>query len=367
MAEIPESDREADLPHPRETAVFYGHDVAVRTLARAISTGQLPTAFLIGGPRGVGKATLAYRASRVLLRGTPIDPEGPDPLAVATDAPVFRQIARLAHPDLLVLRRPWDERAKRFKTQLPVEDVRRVHGFFSHHAGAGGWRVCILDAADDLNLNAANALLKALEEPPRRAVFFIVAHAPARLLATIRSRCRRLMLQPLTETDVAKVLAAEAPEVSADERGALARLAEGSPGRALALAASGGLDLYRELSALLAALPNPEAGAVHGLAERLAKPEAEQEYRVAVELLRGFLSRLVRAGGTGTVTAVQSEEQSLIVRLAADVSLERWVEVWEKTGQLVARTDALNLDRRQVVLSVFTALKQAASGAAVMP
>ncbi len=360
--EIPESDREGGLPHPRETLDLFGHEDAARAFAQAVVSGRMPSAWLIGGPRGVGKATLAYRMARVLLGNHEIDPAAPDPLHVSAGDKIARQVASLTHPDLLILRRPWDEKTKRFKQSLPVEEVRRIHGFFGRHASAGGWRVCIVDAADDLNANAANALLKTVEEPPRRSVFLIIAHAPARLLPTIRSRCRRLLLKPLDEAPVERLLSQRVPDLSADDRVALARLAEGRPGRALVLAAEGGLALYQDLSALLNAVPAPDPARLYALADRLARADAEQTYRTATELLNLWLTRLVRQGAERPGTEILAGEGAHMTTLRAGASLERWVEVWENFQHLVARADAVALDRRHVILSLFAALGRVATG-----
>jgi len=362
---FPESDREGDLAHPRETAALIGHDEAERALAECWSTRRLPHAFLIGGPKGVGKATLAYRLARVVLADRSIDPQAEHPLAVPKDDPVFRRVAAGTHPDLLVLRRPFDEKAKRFKTQLPVDEVRRIYPFFGRRAEQGGFRVCIVDAADDLNANAANALLKLLEEPPANGIFLILAHAPARLLATLRSRCRRLQLKPVGERLIAGLLAREATELSEADRRALARLAEGCPGRALALAHGEGLSLYREVAALFTRLPEVDAQALYGLAERLARPAEEQTYERALSFLRGWLNRLACHAALAPAAEVISGEEKVLTRLAAPARLEGWAALWETSSALIGRADALSLDRKQVILSIVFAAARTAQGAPV--
>lgn len=350
--DTPESDREGDLPHPRDARDFIGNAAAVETFAQAMRSGRMPAAWLIGGPRGIGKATLAYRVARALLSGRPL---APNDEGAGTRAPALQ-----THPDLLVLRRPYDEKAKRFKQTLPVEEVRKVHGFLGRHAGAGGWRICIVDAADDLNASAANALLKSLEEPPRSAMFLILAHAPARLLPTIRSRCRRLLLRPLDDAELVPWLQAQEENMSDSDAHALARLAEGSPGRALALARAGGLALYRDLGALLE--PTPEPAKLYALADRLSRADAEQDYQTATELLSLWLSRLVRAGGGRDTGEILPGDGARMAKLRAGASLERWVELWENLQHLVARADAVALDRRQVLLSIFAGVGRVAEG-----
>src|SRR5262245_7230365 len=235
-----ETDDERELSHPRETRELVSHAEAEQTMLDAYRSGRMPHAWLIGGPSGIGKATLAYRMARFVLAH-------PDPsakavkaaksLAVADNHPVAQRIAAQAHPDLLVLERVVNEKTGKLFTVIRVEDVRQTVSFFGSTAGEGGWRVCIVDTADELqDPQGANALLKILEEPPRNALLLLVSHAPARLLPTIRSRCRRLMLRPLSEDDVILAAAQALGRDSADsDLREAAALAEGSVGRALTL------------------------------------------------------------------------------------------------------------------------------------
>jgi DNA polymerase-3 subunit delta' len=311
----------------------------------------------------VGKATVAYRFARMVLGRRLVDPQAEHPLAMPAGDPVFRQIAAGIHPELLVLRRPWDEKTKRFKTELPVAEVRRIYPFFGRRAGEGGFRLCIVDAADDLNASAANALLKLLEEPPTKGIFLIIAHAPARLLATIRSRCRRLYLKPVEERLVSELLAREAPELGEADRRALARLAEGCPGRALALARGDGLSLYREVAALFAQLPDVDAPKLHALADRLARPSEEQAYARALSFLRGWLNRLACHAALAPAAEILAGEEKVLTRLAAPAHLEGWADLWESSSALIKRAEALKLDRKQTILSIVYAAARAAQGA----
>ena len=352
------------MPQPRQTAELFGHQAAERQLVDAWASGRLPHAWLIAGPRGIGKATLAYRFARFLLHaGTAPGLFGPpDSLAVDPEDPVFRRIASGGHADLMGVARGWDEKRKRWRGEIVVDDVREVGGFLRLTAAEGGWRVVVVDSADEMNLNAANAILKCLEEPPERAVLLLVSHAPGRLLATIRSRCRRLVLQPLAEEVVARVVARHFPELPPADLAALARLAEGSAGRALALAAADGLAVYRQLAALLNRLPALDGEALHGLGDRLARADADALWQAVRALLQGWLARLVRTGALGPAQvpeAVPGEAEAM-ARLTRPASLDRWVEVWEKTHRLLGQSDTANLDRKQVLLEVFFALEEAA-------
>ena len=360
-----ESDREGTLPHPRETLTLHGHEGAERVLALAIASGRMPTAWLIGGPRGVGKATLAFRFARFLFAEAAQDGQGlfaapPTGLGVTPDRPIFRRVASGGHPDLLVVERAYDPRRRRLRSEIVVADTRAIAAFLRLTAAEGGWRVVILDGADAMNRNAANALLKILEEPPQRSVLMLVSENPGRLLPTIRSRCRRLALKPLPPAQVEAALTRLRPDLGGEDARRLATLAAGSIGRALELASAQGLALYRELYGLLERLPELEGEALHGLADRVARSGAEDAFALLAELMPGWLARMVVLAAGGAEAAVLPGEAQAMRRLAARRGLDQWVEVWEKLGDLFDAADGLNLDRKQVVLNAFFALEAAA-------
>jgi DNA polymerase-3 subunit delta' len=360
MAESPEA------PPPRANPELLGHAAAERALADAHGAGRLAHAWLIAGPRGIGKATLAFRFARWLLAGGGAG-EGlfggaPAGLALPADDAVFRLVASGGHPDLLTVERSWDEKRERLRTEITVEDVRAVGGFLRLTPAMGGWRVVIVDGADEMNRNAANALLKLLEEPPARSLLLLVCHAPGQLLPTIRSRCRRLDLAPLGEAELAGLLAARCPGLDAADRTLLVRLAEGSIGRALALAAEGGAELQRTIAAMLAALPESDTAALHALGDRMARSGGEGLFRTATELLLGWLSRLIRLGAAAPVPEVAPGEAAAMRRLLAAGSLDQWLSLWEKTARLVAQTDAVNLDRKHVWLTLLLDIEAVARG-----
>ncbi len=218
--------------------------------------------------------------------------------------------------------------------------------------------MAVVDTADEMNPNAANALLKLLEEPPDKALLLLVSHAPGRLLPTIRSRCRRLNLGPLDDDRVRDFVAEHRPDLAAGEAAALARLSAGSPGRALRLADAGGLALYGEMIELLSGAGGLDVAALHALAERVARANARAAFATLMELLGQWLARLVRIGAVGgQPDEVVAGEAAVIERLLGRASLEQWTEVWEKTGRLVADVERINLDRKQVVITAFCALE----------
>jgi DNA polymerase-3 subunit delta' len=248
------------------------------------------------------------------------------------------------------------------RAEIAVDDVRGLGAFMHMTPAMGKSRVAIVDAADEMNRNSANAVLKVLEEPPPNAVLLIVAHAPGRLLPTIRSRCRRLALQPLAEEAVVRLLGEYAPDTQPTERTALARLAEGSIGRALELAGAGSLELYREMVDVLATLPELDMPRLHTFAERFAKrgEEANADWRSLNYLFDGWLKELARHWALGTeAAAIVPSESGLHGRLLAATSLDHWMEAWEKVAHLLSRSDAVNLDRKQTVLASFFALQSA--------
>lgn len=361
---LPEADRLGGFPHPRETRDLVGHEAAERTLAQAFAGGRMHHAWLLAGRTGIGKATLAYRLARhALAQPGARDPAGAS-LQVPADSSAARQIAVLAHPGLLVLRRPYDLRAKRFAAGIPVDEVRRLRSFLGLTAEGGGWRIVIVDSADELNVNAANALLKSLEEPPPRALFLIVSAQPSRLLPTIRSRCRRLDLQPLQAQHLRQAAEAAMRAAGVEPPGSeqwlqLERLAEGSVGTALQLA-DGGVDLYRRIAQIFARLPEVDWPAAHVLADALSGDAQEQRFETFFGLLLDMLARLVRLRVSGRGGA--EAEQSLAARLIPQARLPAWAGLWQAIVEDKADADELNLDRKALIVRSLARIEAAACG-----
>ena len=325
------------VPEPRANALLVGHEAAELALLEAARGGRLHHAWLIVGPPGVGKATLAYRFARRLLAG--LDAEG---LALDPRDPVFRRVAAGSHADLHTIERSVDGRTGRLHREILVDDVRAGAEFLRRTAAEGGWRVVIVDPAEALNVNAANALLKVLEEPPPRAILMLVCSAPGRLPATLRSRCRLLRLAPLGEAGMEALLAVYLPQVPAQERARLAALAEGSPGRALRLAAEEGVAIAALVDEVLASVPAYGAARAHGLVDRLGR--GESGFSTFMELLLEAIAAAVRAGARGRADPDQ-------LRLLEIRPLDAWGEVWHALCGLADETERFNLDRRQAVVS----------------
>ncbi|ABC22502.1 DNA polymerase III subunit delta' [Rhodospirillum rubrum] len=367
MASASEDEAAGD-PGPRLTADLLGHEAAEREILETCASGRAAHAWLISGPRGIGKATLAFRFARFALAGGLEGGEGglfgalaPASLAMDPAHPVFRRVAAGSHGDLRVIERGLAEgTGGRRRGEIVIGDVRDLGGFMRMTPSEGGWRVVIVDGAEDMNRNAANALLKGLEEPPGRALLLLVSHNPARLLPTIRSRCRRLALRPLEPAVLATLIERSLPELAETERPGLIGLAEGSIGRAMDLAAMGGLALCREMIGLLATAPAFDVARLHGFADQAARDD--RAFTATAGLFPWWLARMIRrgavAGSAGTAEEMWTipGESAASGRLLAAATLDRWVEVWEKVTTLFARAEAVHLDRKQTVLAAFHAV-----------
>ena len=364
-------------PPPRVNWNLVGHEDAERELLDAFNSQKLHHAWLLTGPRGIGKATLAFRFARfVLSQGSGAggaatgglfadEPrKAPETLYVDPQDPLFRRVASAGHADLVTVERGFDEKKKKLRSEIVVPDVRGIGGFMARTAAEGGWRVVVVDCADEMNRHAANALLKVLEEPPSRALLLVVSHTPGQLLPTIRSRCRTLGLRPLTDETVATITTQYRPEITTEQAADLARLAGGSIGRALAMAEQDGLTLYADVMRLLADLPTIDGVALHRMGDTVARAGAEETFRTVAGLIRELLSRLIRHAAANDpaqapASGALAEEQALFARLAPAASLDRWLEVWEKTSRLLARVESARLDRKQVLLNVFLEFESA--------
>lgn len=325
--------------HPRRRFALHGHDAAEQRLLHGHQSGKLHHAWLLSGLQGIGKATLAYRFARFLLAvPDPAEAGKRASLAVDPESGTARRIAAGAHPDLLVVERAFDQKNKRLKREIAVDDARAASHFFAHTAATGGWRVAVVDSADDLNAESANALLKIIEEPPPRSVFLLVSHRPGTLLRTIRSRCVDLNLQPLSLDNTVRVLR-ELPvtEKTGDEAlHQAAELSHGSPGRALDLVGSRGAAAF----AGFAAKPQLSQARCIEIGAHFAGRDTAEDYAVFCELLTGWIAGKARTGGLAGGGAALAKAHDDI------------------TGSL-RQTDALNLDRRQTVVDALLVLGDA--------
>ena len=330
-----------NLLEPRENPSLVGHEAAEAELLAALRGGRMHHAWLITGTSGIGKATLAYRFARRLFAGV----SAADTLALDPRDPVFRRVALGSHADLLTVERAFDEKRKRLRSEIVVDDAREVAGFLRRTPAEGGWRVVVVDGAEHLNRNAANAVLKVLEEPPSRAILLLTCAAPGRLLLTIRSRCRRLRLEALGSGAMDRVLTDLMPDATMSERAQLAMLAAGSPGRAMLLAEGRGLALATLVDEVLGGVPAIGLGRTLDIADKVGGRGSEDSFSVFMTMLRDGLSASIRSAARGV------EQRLVTVRPLAE-----WADLWHALTQIQNETERLNLDKRQALISSITLL-----------
>lgn len=340
-----EPDQLEGAPHPRDQFAFFGHREGEGAFLEGLRNGRLHHAWLIGGPQGIGKATLAYRVARTVLDPQKANDLTIDSLQVRTDAPAARQVSALSHPNLSVLRRAPATDKKAASTTIPVDAVRKALNMFGSTAADGGYRVCIVDSAEDLTIASANALLKVIEEPPPRSLFLIVSHAPQRVLPTIRSRCRRLLLRPLESHHIKAAIHSlgepwsEMPEALLDQA---LPYGEGSVRRTLELLDADKVAFIEQVTRLLEGLPKADTKQIYALAEALAKRDADDSYELALETVERWVSSKLH------------ERASL-----GPARLAPLVEVCEKIARTAREIDVFNLDRRPFILTLFDDLADA--------
>ena len=349
-----------------------GHEEAENLFLDAYNSNRLHHGWLITGPRGIGKAAVAHKMARFLLHNPPGDAAAPGLfgetlektplLSLDTDeaSAVNKIINAGGHSDLVVVERQLNDKGK-LRAEIVVDDVRNLQNFFAKTSFDGGWRIAIIDSADEMNRAAANALLKILEEPPKNVLLILLAHAPGKLLPTITSRCRKLKLGPLPLNIVGEILARHYPDLSEDEINGYGILSDGSPGYAMKLAEHEGLELYIQILEILSTLPILDVPKAHKLADSLSAKKVETKYILFGELLTSFINRLIRHvaarnnGDISPVKAVLSGELDLMEQLGQRITLDQWAGLWEK---IILKMGRVNLDRKQVILNILTLISQ---------
>ncbi|MGH1445278.1 MAG: DNA polymerase III subunit delta' [Cognatishimia sp.] len=365
---LPESDRIDGAPHPRETQEIFGQDGARDAFLEAFNAERLHHGWLLTGPKGVGKATMAWQIARFLL-ATPKDdggmfgdaPMAAKGLQIDPEHPVARRMIAGSEPGLFTVRRPYDEKTKKLKSQITVDEVRKLKNFFSLSATDGGRRIVIVDSADEMNVSAANALLKLLEEPPADTTLLLISHQPSKLLPTIRSRCRELRFTPLGVDAMAQAL--EQADVETDASAAMAELSAGSVGEAIRLSHSGGLQIYQALVTLFSGLPQMDRQKALQLAEMAAARGADDKFDLLLNLIDLFLMRLARCGATGQPPLVEAVpgEGALFARLAPDARKTRaWAEVAAEITTRSRHGRSVNLDPAALVLDTVWKIQETA-------
>ena len=327
---------------PAQTPKLFGHDEAERFLAESYASGKGHHAVLIEGPEGIGKATLAFRfANHVLSHPDPAtapDSLGdPDP-----NSPVSRQIASGASHNLLHLSRPTDEKTGKVRQAITVDEVRRAGHFFSQTSGTGNWRIVIIDPADDLNRNAANAILKILEEPPKRSMFLVLSHAPGKLLPTIRSRCMPLKMSPLGDVDLRKALGALGFDLGGDKGEAVIAASKGSVSEALKLVNYGGAEIISAFNEALNTTGPAARKVMHKLADVLSAKDSDIVFGFFVSHLGDEL--MARARAAAMAGDIRTAEHN--ARLSSSIT------------ERITVAQAYNLDRKQTILTILDEIRQ---------
>lgn len=343
------ADKIDGIPHPAETFDLIGHEETTKQVLQQYASGRMHHALLLTGPRGIGKATFALRVASHVFR----HPDGTNaPLGFVDSSPndpIDGKLAARSHPNLLHMMRPWDEKTKKFKTQLTVDVIRLTVPFFGTSRGEEGWRIAIVDAADDMNASAANALLKILEEPPHNTLFFVLSHSPAKVLPTIRSRCQQISMKPLQEDQVLSVLSkfGALDGLSNNDQSLLGALAKGSVRTGLMLTRENGLEIYKSFMSACSRLDKPDWSQIQLMAEKVTARGKEDGFR----LLLAFANEFMEAHATGRL----GEKNDIS-------SLARWAQVWEKTQNSIRLTEGYNLDKKQVILNLFQDMGEVVRG-----
>ena len=342
--EKPEADMGA-----RSIKECLGHDEAKDRLTKLMTSERPPHALVFSGPKGIGKSTMAYHLARFLFGQGGSLPE--DIIA--------RRVASAAYPDLLGIERAIDPAKGKRKTSLDVAQIRKVAPFLRRTASEGGWRVVIIDDADTMNRNAQNALLKILEEPPEKTLLILVAHRAGALIPTIRSRCRVIPFQPLSDDIMTRLLLAAAHDLSPHDMDRIIALAGGSFGKALDYIEEGGLEMLKRILALIESYPVWDWPKIHVLADELARPAQDNAFRAYQNLMQFIWSQLVLTKAKGHNTAGMPLDSDVFAGLLQNSSLETLSKICENLHEHFETVRRANLDKRQGVLGAFSLMKAA--------
>lgn len=352
----------SDPLHPRRAPDLVGHARASEAFSVSLAGGRVPHAWLLIGPRGVGKATFAYQAAVTVLSGRAggiVPAAGKDP-----DHSVRRRVWACSHGDLKSLERAAEGSSE--SQRIPVTAVREVRSFFSLTSAEGGWRVAIVDALDDLSLHGVNALLKVVEEPPPRALLFLIAHRARSVPATIRSRCSWLEFAGLSPDECTGVLERILPDHTPSQRMGLVHLSGGAPGIALSYAGNNALPLFGEIIGLCRELPDLDLAAAHSFSEQFARQPGSERFPTFAAMFRIWVHRAALrqvAGDSALGEDIVDGEGEVQRRYSTAAGLAGVLSLWNDIGRIADAVTRAHLDRKQAVLDVLFASRRLARGA----
>ena len=368
------SDQIEGYPHPKVTETLFGHKVAEQEFLNCYKSGKLHHAWLISGAKGIGKATFAWRMAKFLLT-QPIDGNQVNGLFDNSsenqtngadknfDKAITARILAESEPRLVVIRKSFDEKRKTFRSSIRVDEVRKLKTFFSLSVSDGGSRVALIDSADDLNINAANALLKTLEEPPKNTVFLLISHNPQSLLPTIKSRCRELRLNNLLESDLVSALGQINLSIPENDSAIYSLLGSGSVGNSIRLLEHDGTNLYRTLLSFLKQLPNLNGFELEKFIGTLSGNKNRSRLELFIELLNMTIARISKAGiiGYNSSDYIFNHEKEIFEKLCPNpVTAKKWAELALIQSENLKHGLAVNLDPGSLILDTFFRIEECA-------
>ena len=368
------SDQIEGYPHPKVTENLFGHQFAEQEFINCFKSNKLHHGWLISGAKGIGKATFAWQMAKFLLT-QPMPSVEPNGLFGNSDenhnsdlgenlkkAMIARILAE-TEPRLVVVRKSFDEKRKTFRSSIRVDEIRHLKTFFSLSVSDGGGRVAIIDCAEDMNINAANALLKTLEEPPKDTVFLLVSHNPQSLLPTIKSRCRELRLSNLTESDLKSALKQMNLTIPENDSKIYSLLGSGSVGNSIRLLEHDGAGLYRTLLSFLNQLPNLNGFELEKFIATLSGNKNRSRLDLFVELLNMVIARISKAGimGYSSADKILEEEKEIFTKLCQNrITAKKWAELAQTQSENLKHGLAVNLDPSSLILDTFFRIEDCA-------